>query len=233
MKLRTWAGVCALAIASSSQAATLDVARGSFCDMDRQSGTTAPGQGELNCRVDVSAPTDGLGLEYSRERAWDNPNAVHFQVCSDWAATPSAPNRSMSFAELDVRAPDKPTSKALLVFSARQSAGAQYLVIDWISPTSSTATASGVLASSVPVAVLPISACTPILTDPYWNIGTEVTVKAVSTNEIEVRVGSYAPIKVKARLGSNLQVAPTKLTIKPLIYDFADFSVIRTLWFPN
>lgn len=44
MKLRTWAGVCALAIASSSQAATLDVARGSFCDMDRQSGTTAPGQ---------------------------------------------------------------------------------------------------------------------------------------------------------------------------------------------
>ena len=139
----------------------------------------------------------------------------------------------MTWAELDFRAPDKPTIKGLLVFTARRSSSGQYLVVDWVSPTATNSTATTVLTSSVPIAVAPISACAPILTDPYWNIGTEVTVKTVSNNEIVVTVGAQAPIKVKARLGSTQPVVASQLRIKPLIYDFVDPSVIRTLWFPN
>lgn len=228
MKLRTWAGVCALAMAPAVYAASLPSAKEAFCDLNRYN------EAEVNCRADVSAPTGGgAPTIYSRLRTWNYPDVIRFQLCTDWDPLQTSRNRSLTFAEFDFRAPDKPNTKAMLVLSARQSSGVQYLVIDWLSPTATNSTASGVLASSVPVAVLPITACSPVLADPYWNIGTEVKVETVSMNEIEVKVGTYAPVKVKARLGSTQKVVPTEARVAPLIYDYVDASYIRTLWFPN
>lgn len=228
MKLRTWASVCALAIASAAHADSLSVARGAFCDLNRYN------EAEVNCRVDVSAPTGGgeAQLQYSTTRTWDYPDAIHFQVCADWDPLNTARIRAMSFAEIDFRAPDKPTTKALLVFSATQSSNGQYLVIDWLSPTATSVSAANWLTSSVPIAVLPIGACGSTLVDPYWNIGTEVRVRNVSNNEIEVAVGTQAPIKLKARLGSTQRVVPSQVRVAPLIVDYADKSFTRTLWFP-
>lgn len=223
MKLRLVS--CLLALIAAPTVHAID----DMCELSRWPA----GDGDLTCRLDVSAPAGGGGTSpvLQRSKTLSGITAFRFQVCSDWNVLDTHRDRSMTFAEIDFRAPDKPQSKSLLVFSAERSSGVDYLAIDWIGPTTNEATAVDTVPYTLPLALPPIAPCAPVLTDPYRNIGTLVTVSMVSRNEIEVRVGAQAPVKLKARLGSSLQVSPTQVRIAPLIYDHSDSSVIRTLWF--
>lgn len=201
--------------------------RETFCDIDREISAT-----EVNCRVDVSAPTgSGNQPAGARIREWDNPGNLAFQVCNEWNARTTARNRSLTFAEIEVKAPDKPGVKGLLVLSAQQASGLQYLVIDWAAPTSTEATAATVLPLSKPVAVAPISACTPVLADPFWNIGTGVKIVVTPRNEIEIAVSGQASLTLRPNLGSSTPATISKVRVSPSVFDYADGSLIRTLWF--
>lgn len=193
----------------------------SFCDL------SGP---EINCRIDVSSPSGG-GNTPDLIRVWDYPSLLSVQVCSDWYQSGAAGERSMSFAEVDFRAPDKPDIKALLVLSTRlSSSGSHYLIVDWAAATPDTTSAGSLVPASVPVAVVPITACAPMSANPFSGIDNSVSVTVVARNEIAIAVAGKTAVRLKTQLGSNRQVAPTQVRVAPLIVDFPDKSIIHSLW---